>query len=63
VLKAEQSANEKVTLINETSDQLFVKNVINKFAIANILTSRAFDNSFLCRKFYKRYKRRSLCIS
>jgi ethanolamine transporter EutH len=62
VLKTEQSANEKVTLINETSNQLFVRTIINTFAVAIILTSRAFDSTFLCQKFYKRYKRRSLYV-
>jgi hypothetical protein len=62
VLKTEQLANQKVNLINETLNQLFVQNIINIFAVANILTSRAFDSTFLCQKFYKRYKRRSLYL-
>jgi hypothetical protein len=63
VLKTEQSANEKVTLITETSNQLFVANIINLFAVAIILTSQAFDTTFLRQKFYKRYKRRSQYIN
>jgi hypothetical protein len=63
VLKTEQLAYEKVTSINKTSNQLFVQTIINIFAVAIISTSPAFDSTFLCQKFYKRYKRRSLYIS
>jgi hypothetical protein len=62
VLETEHSANEKVTLINDTSNQLFVQNIINIFAVAIILTSQAFDSTFLCQKFYKHYKTRSLHV-
>ena len=62
MLKTEQLATEKVTLINEMSNQLFAQNIINIFAVAIILTSRAFDSTFSGQKFYKRYKRRSLYI-
>jgi hypothetical protein len=63
VLKTEQSANEKVTLGKETSNQLFVQNIINIFAVTIILTSGAFDSTFLCQKFYKHHKRPSLYIT
>jgi hypothetical protein len=46
VLKIEQLANGKVALINKTSNQLFGQNIINIFAVAIILTSRAFDSTF-----------------
>jgi hypothetical protein len=51
VLKTEQLANEKVTLINETTNQLFVQTIINIFAVAIILTSRAFDSTFYVKNF------------
>jgi hypothetical protein len=51
VLKTKQSADMKVTLINETSNQLFVQNSINIFAVANILTSLAFDSTFYFNNF------------
>jgi hypothetical protein len=62
VLKTEQSANEKVSLINETSNHLFVWNIINICAVTIISTSGALDSTFLYQKVYKRYKRRSLCV-
>jgi hypothetical protein len=62
VLKTEQSANEKVTLSKETSNQLFVQNIINIFAVSLISASGAFDSTFLCQKFYKPHKRPSLYI-
>jgi hypothetical protein len=51
VLKTEQLANEKVTLIDKTSNQLFVQTITNIFAVAIILTSRAFDRTFLGENF------------
>jgi hypothetical protein len=62
VLETEQLASEKVTLINLTSNQLFVQNIITIFLAANILTSRAFDSTILCQKSYKRYIGRSLYV-
>jgi hypothetical protein len=47
MLKTEQSASEKITLISETSDQLVVQNIINIFALAIVLTSRAFNSTFM----------------
>jgi hypothetical protein len=51
VLKTKQSANEKVTLINETSNQLLFKNIINIFAVTIILTSRVFCSTFYIKNF------------
>jgi hypothetical protein len=42
VLKTEQLPNEKVTLINKMTNQFFVQTIINIFAVAIILTLRAF---------------------
>jgi hypothetical protein len=47
----EESANEKVTSNNETSNELLVQNIINIFAVAIILTLRAFDNTFYVENF------------
>jgi hypothetical protein len=60
VLKTEQLTNQKVTLIKETSNQLFVWNIDNIFAVAIISTSRASDSTFSGQKFYKFYQRRLL---
>jgi hypothetical protein len=51
VLKTELSADEKVTLIEETSNQLFVWNIINICAVTIISTSRAFDSTFYVKNF------------
>jgi hypothetical protein len=51
MLKTEQLTNEKVTLIKETSNQLFVWNIINIFAVTIISTSRAFDSTFYVKNF------------
>jgi hypothetical protein len=61
VLKTEQSANEKITLIHETSNQLFAQNIINIFAVANILTSRAIDTLFHVPKFTSVIKHVAVC--
>jgi hypothetical protein len=62
VLKAEQLADEKVTLMNETLNQMFVWNIINIFAVTIISSLRAFDSTLSCQKFYKPHKRRSLYL-
>jgi hypothetical protein len=48
MLKTELSYNEKVSLINETSNQLFVQNIINIFAVAiiSILTALFYVENF-----------------
>jgi hypothetical protein len=51
VLKTEQSTNEKFSLIKETSNQLFVWNIINIFAVTIVSTSRAFDSTFYVKNF------------
>jgi hypothetical protein len=51
VLKTGQLTNEKVTLIKETSNQLFVWDIINIFAGTIISTLRAFDSTFYFKNF------------